>query len=72
MGLHLYKEIGKIRTNSEINELIGHDNIIGSVKTLRLKWPGHDERMHSGWMPNMILKARIEGERKGEGQGSDG
>jgi hypothetical protein len=27
----------QIRTVSEINELIGHDNIIGFVKTLRLK-----------------------------------
>jgi hypothetical protein len=24
---------GQIRTNSEINELIGHDNIIGFLKT---------------------------------------
>jgi hypothetical protein len=51
----------QIRNNSEINELIGHDNIIGFVKTLRLKWLGHVERMHSGRMPKMILKARMEG-----------
>jgi hypothetical protein len=54
----------QIRSNSEINELIGHDNIIGFVKkTLRLKWLGHVERMHSGRMPKMILKARMEGRR---------
>jgi hypothetical protein len=34
----------QIRTNSEINELIGHDNIIGFVKTLRLKWLGNFEK----------------------------
>jgi hypothetical protein len=62
----------QIRTNSEINELIDHDNIIGFVKTLRLKWLGHVERMHSVRMPKMILEARMEEEEKGEGRGSDG
>jgi hypothetical protein len=38
--------------------------IIGSVKTLRLNWLGHVVRMHSGRMPKMILKARMEGGRK--------
>jgi hypothetical protein len=54
----------QIRTNSEINELISHDNIIGFVKTLRLKWLGHVERMHSGRTPKMILKARMERKKK--------
>jgi hypothetical protein len=62
----------RIRTNSEINELIGYDNIIGFVKTLKLKWLGHVQRMHSGRIPKMILKARMEGGRKREGRGSDG
>jgi hypothetical protein len=53
----------QIRTNCEINELIGHDNIIDFVKTLRLKWLGHVERMSSGRM-QMILKARMEGGRR--------
>jgi hypothetical protein len=54
----------QIGTNSEINELISRDNIIGFVKTLRLKWLGHVERMHSGRTPKMILKARMERGRK--------
>jgi hypothetical protein len=37
---------------------------MGFVKNLRLKWLGHVERMHSGRMPKMILKARMEGGRK--------
>jgi hypothetical protein len=39
-------------------------NITGFVKTLRLKWMGHFERMYSGRKPKMILKARMEGGRK--------
>jgi hypothetical protein len=54
----------QIRTNSEINEPIGHDNFIGFVKTSRLKWLCHVERMHSGQMHKMILKTRMEGGRK--------
>jgi hypothetical protein len=38
--------------------LIGHDYIVGFVKTLRLKWLGHAERLHRGRMPKMILKAK--------------
>jgi hypothetical protein len=60
-----------IRTNSKINELIGHDNIIGCVKTLTLKWLGHVERMHSGRVPKMILKARMEGGRKEKGKAEE-
>jgi hypothetical protein len=41
-----------------------YDNITGFVKTLRLKWLDHVERMHSGRMPKMILKARMKGGRK--------
>jgi hypothetical protein len=53
----------QIRTNGEINELIGHDNIIDFVKTLRLKWLGHVERMRSVRM-QIILKARMKGGRR--------
>jgi hypothetical protein len=63
-GPKFAQENWHIRTNSKINELIGHENIIGCVKTLRLKWLGHVERMHSGRVPKMILKARMEGGRK--------
>jgi hypothetical protein len=54
----------QIGTNIEINELIGHDIIIRFVKTLRLKWLGYVERMHSGRMLKMILKAIMERGRK--------
>jgi hypothetical protein len=37
---------------------------MGFVKTLRLKRLGHVERMHSGRMPKMILRARMERGRK--------
>jgi hypothetical protein len=46
--------------------------IIGFVKTLRLNWLGHVERMHSGRMPKMILKARMGEEEKGGDGGSNG
>jgi hypothetical protein len=63
-GPKFVQENWQIRNNIEINELTGHDNIIGFVKTLRLRWLCHAERMHSGRMPKMILKARMEGGRR--------
>jgi hypothetical protein len=60
----------EIKTNSKINELIGHDNIIGFVKTLRLKWLGHIEIMHSGSRPKIYFEGK-NGGRKKEGKAEE-
>ena len=37
--------IWRIKTNMELDELIKHRNIINCVKTQRLSWSGHTNRM---------------------------
>ena len=37
----------RIRSKKEIDELLGHENIVSFVKSLSLSWLGHSERMHN-------------------------
>jgi hypothetical protein len=41
----------RIRTNKEIYELIRHEDTVSFVKSLRIRWLGHVERMHNNRMP---------------------
>jgi hypothetical protein len=45
----------RIRTNKEIDDLIGHGNIVSSVKSLIIRWLGHVEIMNNNRMPKMVL-----------------
>ena len=56
----------KRRCNKEIYELLGHENIVGFVKALRIRWLGHIERVNEEGMPRIILNAKIDsGRRRG-------
>ena len=54
----------KRRSNKEINELLGLENIVGFIKALRIRWLGHIERMSEERMPKMILNAKIDSGRR--------
>ena len=54
------------RTNKETDELLGHVNILGFIKALRIRWLGHIERLSEERMPKWILNANIgSGRRRG-------
>jgi hypothetical protein len=54
----------RIRTNKEVDELIGHEDIVSFVKSLRMRWLGHVERMNNNRMLKMMLNAKMEDERR--------
>jgi hypothetical protein len=55
---------GRVGTNKEIDELIGHEAIVSFAKSLRMGWIGHVERKNNNRMPKMILNAKMEGGRR--------
>ena len=46
----------RIKTNDELNELIRHKNIINYIKTQRLSWFGHLERIPEERMVKRVHK----------------
>ena len=46
----------KRRSNKEIDELLNHENIVGFIKALGIRWLGHTERRSEERLPKMILR----------------
>ena len=56
--------IWRIRTNSEINDILKGEDIVRHIKSMRLRWIGHVERMEEERMPKRLMKGEIIGPRK--------
>ena len=53
----------RIRTNAELEQLYGAPNILNDIKTCRVRWLGHVQRMDDQRVPKKILHAKPEGKR---------
>jgi hypothetical protein len=54
----------KSRTNRELEELNGGENIVKWIKRQRISWLGHLERMEEDRMPQKIFTQELEGTRR--------
>jgi hypothetical protein len=54
----------RIRTNNEIEDILEGADIVKFIKSLRLRWSGHIERMNNERTPKKILTTEMEGTRK--------
>jgi hypothetical protein len=54
----------KSRTNRELEEMKGGENIVKWVKGQRIRWLGHLERMGKDRMPKKIFTQELEGTRR--------
>jgi hypothetical protein len=57
-------ESWRIGTNKEIKDILQGTDVVKFVKSLRLRWCGHGERMRIQRMPKQIVIATMEGTRK--------
>ena len=53
-----------LRTNEEINNILGDEDIIRFIKSQRIRWLGHVQRMEGGRMPKRVLTERLYSSRK--------
>jgi hypothetical protein len=54
----------KSRTNRELKEMNGGENIVKWIKGQRIRWLGHLERMEENRMPKKIFTQELEGTRR--------
>jgi hypothetical protein len=51
--------VWRIRYNEEVNTLLKEEDIVRFIKSQRIKWLGHVERMEDNAMPKRMLKERL-------------
>jgi hypothetical protein len=57
-------ESWRIRTNKEIEDILEGADIVKFIKSLKLRWCGHIERMNNERMPKKVMTTKMEGTRK--------
>jgi hypothetical protein len=53
------KGVWRIRYNSELCKLMGGEDTVKFIKTQRIQWLGHVERMDETAMPKRVLKGKL-------------
>lgn len=56
-------DLWRQRTNMELKELFGDENIIGAIKSARLRWAGHMIRMDDSRVAKKVFLQNVEGVR---------
>uniref|UniRef100_A0A8D9DTK6 Craniofacial development protein 2 n=1 Tax=Cacopsylla melanoneura TaxID=428564 RepID=A0A8D9DTK6_9HEMI len=54
----------RIRYNSEINDILQNQDIVRFIKSRRIEWFGHIQRMDDSQMPKKVLNARVYNTRR--------
>jgi hypothetical protein len=65
-------ESWRIRANKEIEDKLEGADIVKFIKSLRLRWCGHIERMNNERMPKQIMTTKIKEQGKEEDHVKDG
>jgi hypothetical protein len=63
-GSVMENNIWRIRYNEEINTLLKGEDIVRFVKSQRIRWLGHVERMEDNAMPKRMLKRKAVFQKK--------
>jgi hypothetical protein len=53
-----------VRYNEEVNTLLKGEDIVRFIKSQRIRWLGHVERMEDNAMPKRMLKGRLYSKRR--------
>lgn len=61
--IRVSEELWRRRSNTELNELIENATIVKFIKSQRLRWAGHVQRMGEHRIPKILMNGRIEGRR---------
>jgi hypothetical protein len=53
------KELWRIRRNDELEDIIKGDNIVRFIKSQRIRWLGHIERIQDTAIPKKMLYGKL-------------
>jgi GTP1/Obg family GTP-binding protein len=56
--------VWRIRYNEELNTLLKGKDIVRFIKSQRIRWLGHAERMEDNALPKRMLKGRLYSKRR--------
>jgi hypothetical protein len=54
----------RLRKNAELDNLLGHADLVRFIKSQRLSWLGHVERIEDKRMPKKLLKDEMHGSKR--------